>query len=130
MLATVPADTWFPELDLFRTLQPASATSYPKYDILLHKDGRQQVVVAVAGYNKSDLSIDVDGTVVTIKGAKQEENGEEVQYAHRGIAKRAFEMKFQFSDKLKPVGADLTDGILTVTWEPDELKAPKAIPIL
>jgi molecular chaperone IbpA len=65
---------------------------------------------------------------VSGKGRKEDENG---RYLHRGIARRAFERRFQLADHIKVVGASLDNGLLHVELarEIPEAMKPRAIPI-
>ena len=62
------------------------------------------------------------------KGAS---NGENVTYLHRGIAKRAFERRFQLADHVVVTGAELRNGLLRVELvrELPEAKKPRKIEI-
>jgi molecular chaperone IbpA len=50
---------------------------------------------------------------------------------HRGIASRAFERRFELADHVKVVGAELTDGLLTIELkrEVPEAMRPRRIEI-
>ena len=64
---------------------------------------------------------------VTVKGEKAEEDkNEQSEFLYRGIAKRAFERRFQLADHVKVVGASLANGLLTIELKreiPEEKKA-------
>ena len=50
---------------------------------------------------------------MTIEASKSKHSNE---YLHRGIAERSFTKQFRLSDDIKVTGADLKDGLLTVTF--------------
>ncbi len=110
--------------------KPAS-DGYPPYDIEKLDDDSYRVTVAVAGFAADDLEIEVrdNQLVIAGKGAGGDDGAQ--TFLHRGIARRAFELRFQLADHVVVRGADLKDGILTVGLEreiPEALK-PRKIPI-
>ena len=108
----------------------AAADSYPPYNIEKTGDDAYQVTVAVAGFGADDLEVEVrDGQlIVTGKGANE---GEQKSYLHRGIARRAFERRFQLADHVEVKGADLRDGLLVIDLvrEIPEAMKPRKISI-
>ena len=108
----------------------ASAETYPPYDIEKTGEDAYQIRVAVAGFGPDDLDVEVrDGQLVIVgKGANEKDNA---QYLHRGIAKRAFERRFQLADHVEVRGADLRDGLLVVDLarEVPEAMKPRKIEI-
>ena len=92
----------------------AEAPTYPPYDIVRKGEDQYRISVAVAGFDESDLNIVAEGTTLTIIGAGGKENGAEIDYMHRGIAKRGFERRFQLADTVKVDGAELVNGLLHV----------------
>jgi molecular chaperone IbpA len=70
--------------------------------------------------------------VLTIKGAKPAENGENKrEFLHRGIAERAFELRFQLAEYVEVAGAALENGLLHVELKRQvpESKKARQIPI-
>lgn len=91
--------------------------------------------MAVAGFDQSELEITVkeNSLIVTGKAVEQTaaEGGEQVSYLHRGIARRAFERRFELADTVKVVGAELKDGLLHIALKREipEAKKPRQIQI-
>jgi len=88
------------------------------------------IEMAVAGFSKKDISIEVKEHILTIKG-NREKRRENDAYVHKGISARKFEKSFRLSEYTEVTGADMTDGILTVNLEvilPEE-KQPRTINI-
>ena len=69
--------------------------------------------MAVAGFSKKDINIEVKEHILTIKG-NREKRRESDAYVHKGISNRKFEKSFRLSEYTEVTGADMTDGILTV----------------
>jgi molecular chaperone IbpA len=80
--------------------------------------------MAVAGFGPDELDIVVKESDLTVTGkAKQDED--QSKYLHRGIARRAFERRFQLAEHIKVVGAGLSNGILNVDLVRDVPEAAK-----
>lgn len=121
----------FDRLDrLFETALRDAGQSYPPYDIAKTGEDTYRITLAVAGFTAEDLEMSTHEGVLTIKGsAGTAEDG--VQYLHRGIARRAFEHRFQLADYVQVQGASLTNGLLTVELvrEVPEAMKPRQITI-
>jgi molecular chaperone IbpA len=106
------------------------ATTYPPYNIERLTENEYRITMAVAGFGKEDVEIEVKETTLSIRGEKKEA-GTERMFLHRGIASRAFERRFQLADHVQVNGADVRDGLLSVDLKrevPERLK-PRMIQI-
>lgn len=117
--------------DLFESaLRNDANSSFPPYNVEKHGDDQYRIIVAAAGFQESDLELQVERGVLTISGGKRE-SGETVTYLHQGIAQRAFKLSFRLADHIEVKGAALNNGLLSIDLErivPEEAK-PKRIPI-
>ena len=113
--------------------------SYPPYNIRKVNELQYVVELALAGFTKKDIEVELTEGTLTIRSViKKDDNGgidndanNEIGFVHRGIAKRIFSRSFQLSDDIIVKSADLQDGMLIVNLErviPDE-KKPRLIPI-
>ena len=114
-------------------LRADQSGGYPPYDIIRDADGHYRIVMAVAGFRESELSITVQENELRVSGRVEVAvNDEESRtWLHRGIARRAFERTFRLADHVRVTGAALKDGLLTVHLEqvvPEEAK-PRMVPI-
>ena len=75
------------------------------------------------------ITIENERLKVSGKHETKTEEGDDVTYLHRGIAKRAFEQSYRLADNMKVKGADLTNGLLTINVyrEVPEEKKPQTI---
>jgi len=115
-------------------------TSYPPYNIRKINDLQYVVELALAGFSKSDIEVEVTDGTLTIRTTTAKDDGadndekssnNEIGFVHQGIAKRSFSRQFNLSDDIIVKNADLKDGMLIVNLErviPDE-KKPRLIPI-
>jgi HSP20 family molecular chaperone IbpA len=97
--------------------------AYPPYNIEQTGDGKLSITVAVAGFDRSELSVTVEENQLVIRG-KQSESGDKT-FLHRGIAARQFQRSFVLAEGIDITGATLENGLLTV-----ELFRPRAEPIV
>ena len=72
-------------------------TNYPPYDIIKHSDTKYDVHVALAGYSKEDIDVEVKENTLSIKSIKNKED-KDIEILHRGIATRHFERHFTIAD--------------------------------
>ena len=104
--------------------------SYPPYNIETTGENAYRLTMAVAGFAPQDIEVTVkeNALLVDAKSGKDEEGK---QYLHRGIARRAFERRFQLADHIKVVGASLDNGLLHVDLvrEIPEAMKPRKIEI-
>jgi len=106
---------------------------FPHYNII-KKAGEDKYILemAVAGYKKSDVVVEVQDGVLSIGGEQGASLSEhEENFVHKGIAKREFRKQFQLSEYVECTGAKLEDGMLKVelNYNPPEDKKPKKIAI-
>ena len=99
--------------------------NYPPYNIERLTENEYRITMAVAGFGKEDVKIEVKENTLSIRGEKEEADKERT-FLHRGIASRAFERRFQLADHVEVRGADVKDGLLSVDLErevPERLKS-------
>ncbi|MGI4850640.1 MAG: Hsp20 family protein [Janthinobacterium lividum] len=106
------------------------SSSYPPYNIEKLNDEAYRLTMAVAGFDEDMLNITVQNNVLCIAGRAHVDD-ENIQYLHRGIARRAFERQFQLADYIKVGEASLENGLLRINLEreiPEAMK-PRTIRI-
>jgi molecular chaperone IbpA len=105
-------------------------TNYPPYNVLKHDDDHFEIEIAVAGFDKEDVTIEVDQNLLTIKGTRLKDDNAS-KYLHRGLAARDFERSFTLAEHMVVGDAELTNGILSVklTREVPEALKPRLIAI-
>lgn len=116
--------------DVERRFANSPQTNYPPFNILKHDEDHFEIEVAVAGFDKEDISIEVDQNQLTIKGQRLTAD-DPSKYVHRGLAARDFERTFTMADHIEVGDAELTNGILRVKLTrivPEALK-PRLIAI-
>ncbi|WP_438382418.1 Hsp20 family protein [Asaia sp. BMEF1] len=105
-------------------------TSYPPYNIEKAADDVYRVTMALAGFGPDDVEIYLADNQLIIKGSAPR-SGRGGEILHRGIATRAFERRFALADHIQVAGAELVNGLLSISIRhviPEALK-PRRIPI-
>jgi len=107
-----------------------SSAGYPPYDIESYGENDYAITIAVAGFEESELDIQVEKGVLSVRG-KKADTGKESNYLYQGIANRSFERKFNLADFIEVTGADLNNGLLKISLvkEIPEAMKPKTISI-
>ena len=108
----------------------STSSGYPPYNIEVLDENRYAITVAVAGFSQEELDIQTEKGVLTVRGEKNAKK-EECNYLYQGIANRTFERKFNLADYIEVAGADLANGLLTISLikEIPEAMKPKTIAI-
>ena len=124
-------DSMFDEFD--RMLNSSEIVSnYPPYNIVQGKDNDYKIEVALAGFDKKDISVEAKDNALTIRSKHKDTIDEKVNgVVHKGIASREFNRSFALGDNIKVKDAKLNNGLLTVDLEreiPDEEK-PRLIKV-
>ncbi len=107
-----------------------AADTYPPYNIEKTGEDAYRISIAVAGFARDNLDVEVRDGVLVVKGKTADDAGG-AKYLHRGIAGRAFERRFQLAEHVRADAADLVDGMLTVDLvrELPEARKPRRIDI-
>ena len=102
------------------------ATNYPPHNLVRTGDYTYTIEIAVAGFKRSEISVEVEQEILTVKGEKADETPSEHQYLHRGLSSRNFNRSWQLAEHMVVKGAEIKDGVLTINLEyvlPEEKKA-------
>ena len=110
----------------------AESTGYPPYNIQKTEDYKFEIEMALAGFDKKDIEIEVAEGVLTVKSLRDKDTGATDDYTlYKGISQRNFTRKFTLADDIVVKGAELKNGMLTINLErivPEE-KKPQLITV-
>ena len=115
--------------DNLNALNSTKNTGFPPYNIRKEGDYNYVIELALAGFGKKDVEVEVADGTLTVRSIK--ENSKDDSTIYRGISYRKFERKFTISDDIVVNGAKLENGMLTVELErvvPEE-KKPRLISV-
>ena len=89
--------------------------NYPPHNVIRHGESNYEIEVAVAGFDKSEISVTVDQDELVISGRKKEIGASsDTVYIHRGLATRDFDRAFTLPQYMEVNEVTLTDGVLNV----------------
>src|SRR5690606_8815971 len=113
------------------TLVGEDAKTYPPYNIERTGDDTYRVSIAVAGFSSGDIAIETKENSLQVKGSRTANGSEKREFLHRGIAERAFELRFQLAEHVEVSGASLENGLLHIDLKREipESKRPRQIEI-
>ena len=102
--------------------------NYPPYNIKKTGENSYQIEIAVAGFGRQDIDIELDDAKLIVKGNTSEDNSD---YLFKGIANRAFTRSFALNDQVEVKDAEMINGMLKVFLERiiPEHKKPKKIEV-
>ena len=107
----------------------ATSTGFPPYNIRKGGDYTYAIEMALAGFSKDDIEIEVAEGLLAVRSVK--ENDENDSNIYRGISYRKFNRKFTLADDIVVNDASLENGMLNIDLErivPEE-KKPRLIPV-
>ena len=110
---------------LLERSQRASAEGYPPYNVEelpgdgAGNGGSLRLTLAVAGFDRDELSVTVEDNQLVVRGKQVEPDGK--TFLHRGIAARQFLRSFVLADGIEVSSAALENGLLKI-----DLARPKA----
>ena len=122
---TVGFDNIFDQLS---SLSQFEIPKYPPYNIKKVEDNKYQLEMALAGFAKSDLEVEVKDNTLTVTGNSADDTETTNSFVYKGIAQRAFTRQWALMDYLKVFNASFKDGVLVVDMElnlPEEKKSKK-----
>jgi len=114
---------------LFNQLEASvdrSTSSYPPHNLVKLSENQYSIELAVAGFTMDDFDIEWKKNVLTVRG--EGKSSDKDQYIYKGISQKRFVKTFNLADHIEVSGAELNNGILSISLEhkiPDELKPRK-----
>ena len=130
---SVGFDSIFDEFDRLLESTERYNSNYPPYNIRKLGDNDYKIEIALAGYGRGDIELELKDNTLTVRNKTKEKviNDESNGVIHKGISTRQFERSFTISEDIKVKNAELKNGLLNIDLEriiPDE-KKPRLIDI-
>ena len=122
---TIGFDSFFNTLD---SITGTDVKGYPHYNIKKLDDNKWNIELALAGFSKEDIEIEVKDNIMNIRGELKEENNE---FVYKGISSRKFSKSFTLAEFTECESAKMENGILSITLEKNipEDKKPQKVKI-
>lgn len=108
-----------------------TTTKFPFMDLLRVADNEYTLILSVAGYTKDNLTVTMNGYILSVEGVWNSIDKKNVKYLVEGIAKRDFKREIPLAEHIQVGDVDLIDGMLYIQLQrdiPEELK-PKSFAI-
>jgi len=109
-----------------------SEQKYPPHNVVKYNDTDYAIEFAVAGFDESELDVEIVKGVLTVTGqhtvTEAKEDDETGEYLYKGIGLRNFVRNIPLAENFEVQGATVKNGILTVNIKhiiPDEEKPRK-----
>ena len=116
---SVGFDSIFEEFDRMLESTERYNSNYPPYNIHKLSESDYKIEIALAGYSKDDIELELKENTLTIRNKSKEkvinQNGNGV--IHKGISTRQFERSFTISEDIKVKSAELKNGLLNIDLE-------------
>ena len=130
---SVGFDSIFEEFDRLLESTERYNSNYPPYNIRKLNDNDYKIEIALAGYSRDDIELELKDSTLTVRNKTKEKvvNDESNGVIHKGISTRQFERSFTISEDIKVKNAELKNGLLNIDLErivPEE-KKPRLISI-
>ena len=103
--------------------------NYPPHNIVKYSDSDYAIEVAVAGFSKEEITVEVDQDQLIVRGIQGVVVSEGKEYLHKGLASLDFEQKWTLAEYMEVKDAEVKDGMLVINIEriiPESLK-PRTI---
>ena len=105
--------------------------NYPPYNILKHHEDTYEIEIAVTGFEKDEVTVEVDQNQLIVKGQRKEVELKEPSYLHRSLATRDFTRTWTLAEHMEVGEGKIKNGVLTIELKrviPESLK-PRVIKI-
>jgi molecular chaperone IbpA len=121
--------------NLFDTFEQRFANqlnnTYPPYNVLKHSDDSYQIEIAVTGFEKEDITVEIDQNSLIVKGSRKEIDIKNPTYLHKGLAARDFTRMWTLGEHIEVGEIKMKNGVLTIPLNriiPENLK-PRTLQI-
>ena len=104
--------------------------NYPPYNIVKHDENSYEIQVAVTGFEKDEITVEIDQNQLIVKGVRNKDVTE-AEYLHRGLALRDFTRSWTLAEHMEVDQGTIKNGVLTIELKrvvPEALK-PRVLKI-
>ena len=105
-----------------------NTSGYPPYNISKDAEDVYEITLAIAGFKKADIDIELEDGTLKITGKSEILDSDDREWLHKGIAERNFVRTFKLAEYVEVKNAKLEDGILRISLfknVPDAMKPQK-----
>ena len=119
-------DRMFDNLNRYVDNNQQAHGGFPPYNIRKEGDYNYAIEMALAGFGKKDIDMEVKDGTLAVRSTKENETDTDDNQLYRGISYRKFDRKFTLSEDIVVQEASLENGMLTINLErivPEEKKS-------
>jgi molecular chaperone IbpA len=106
-------------------------SNYPPYNILKRSENSYEIQVAVTGFEKDEVAVEVDQNQLIVRAERKAIEDLETVYLHRGLASRSFERSWTLAEYVEVGEGRIKTGVLTIELKriiPETMK-PRSVKI-
>jgi len=99
--------------------------NYPPYNIVKHDDDTYEIEIAVTGFSKDEVTVEIDQNQLIVKGVRDKSSDVTAEFLHRGLALRDFTRSWTLAEHMEVGEGTIKNGVLTIELKrivPDALK--------
>ena len=99
--------------------------NYPPYNIVKHDEDTYEIEIAVTGFAKEEVTVEIDQSQLIVKGIRDKSNDVTAEFLHRGLALRDFTRSWTLAEHMEVGDGTIKNGVLTIELKrvvPDALK--------
>jgi molecular chaperone IbpA len=99
--------------------------NYPPYNIVKHDDSSYEIEIAVTGFAKDEVTVEIDQNQLIVKGIRNKSDDVTAEFLHRGLAFRDFTRSWTLAEHMEVGDGTIKNGVLTIGLKrivPDALK--------
>lgn len=105
--------------------------NYPPYNIVKHNEDTYEIEIAVTGFYKDEIIVEIDQNQLIVKGIRDKNSDVPAEFLHRGLAFRDFTRSWTLAEHMEVGEGTIKNGVLTIELKrivPDALK-PRVLKI-
>jgi HSP20 family molecular chaperone IbpA len=87
--------------------------NYPPFNLKKVDENKYAIEIALAGFSKEDVQIELEGAKLVITGNVKPKDTEDT-FVFKGISDKAFTREFTLADNVEVQGAEFINGMLII----------------
>lgn len=87
--------------------------NYPPFNIKKINENKYAIEIALAGFSRQDVQIELDGAKLVITGSVESKDTEG-EFIFKGISNKPFTREFTLADNVEIQGAEFINGMLKI----------------
>ena len=104
-------------------------SGYPRYNVVKIGDAGYRIELAIPGWDKSDIAIQLHKNILTIEGKRNKSEAQEVTYIHKGLSGKGFTRTFKVGDYIVLDKAYMERGLLCIDLSEQVPEAEKPVTV-